>query len=158
MSIQIEVKLELLKKALIAALPEAEFECDDYEAFGSWLFDHYCAVNGNLPEDISNQMEHAGYNLGTAIYQTFENTDNREQTRLKWFKHVHRNNLLTLEQAVHVVQLGYEIWVCNYNSEDEIDMFTHVTISDFDEDRDESLTEWLRDMKAWARSDEHRCR
>ncbi len=150
MSIQIEVKIEVLKAALIAALSE-EFKCDDYEGFGGWMFDHYCATNGSLAEDISNQMQHAGYNLGTAIYQTFENTDDRELTRLKWFKHVHRNNLLTLEQAVHVIQLGYEIWVCNYNSEDEIDMFTQVTISDFNEDTDESLTEWLRDMKAWAR-------
>jgi len=150
MSIQIQVKIEVLKAALIAALSE-EFKCDDYEGFGGWMFDHYCATNGSLAEDISNQMQHAGYNLGTAIYQTFENTDDRELTRLKWFKHVHRNNLLTLEQAVHVIQLGYEIWVCNYNSEDEIDLFTQVTISDFNEDTDESLTEWLRDMKAWAR-------
>jgi len=150
MSIQIQVKIEVLKAALIAALSE-EFKCDDYEGFGGWMFDHYCAINGSLAEDISNQLQHAGYNLGTAIYQTFENTDDRELTRLKWFKHVHRNNLLTLEQAVHVIQLGYEIWVCNYNSEDEIDLFTQVTISDFNEDTDESLTEWLRDMKAWAR-------
>ena len=150
MSIEIQVKIEVLKAALIAALSE-EFTCGDYEAFGGWMFDHYCATNGSLAEDISNQMQHSGYNLGIAIYQTFENVDDREQTRLKWFKHSHRNDLLTLEQAVHVIHLGYEIWVCNYNSEDEIDQFTTVTISDYDEDTDESLTEWLRDMKAWAR-------
>jgi hypothetical protein len=50
-----------------------------------------------------------------------------------------------------MLQLGYELWVCNYNADQEIDLFTTVTISDFDEDQDESLTEWLKDMKAWAK-------
>jgi hypothetical protein len=150
MSIKIEVSVDLLRKAFIAAISN-EYQADDYEAFGGWMFDRYVANNGNLAEDITNQFEHAGYDLGVAIFQTIDKLEDHKTLRHAWFRHCHRDGLLTLQQAEWLIQHGHELDVCNYNADQEIDMFTSVTLEDFNEEFGESLTEWLRDMQAWAK-------
>lgn len=147
MSIKITVSEKVLKDSLVGAV--AEFlSVDNPEEFGEWMFVNYFGNRESLAEDLSDQIAHADYHVGNAL---FELTPTEAEMRMDWFRHNHRDQLLTLDQAVHLIQMGYELWVCNYNADQEIDLFTTVTISDFDEDTDESLTEWLKDMEAWAK-------
>lgn len=147
MSIKITVSEKVLKDSLVTALFDM-YNIDNVEEFGEWVFVRYFGNRADLESDLSEQLGHSSYNVGISLLNLAPDPD---ELRLDWFRHNHRDNLLTLQQAVHLIQMGYELWVCNYNADQEIDLFTTVTISDFDEDTDESLTEWLKDMKAWAK-------
>lgn len=147
MSIKITVSEKVLKDSLVTALFDM-YNIDNAEEFGEWVFVRYFGNRADLESDLSEQLGHSSYNVGISLLNLAPDQD---ELRLAWFRHCHRDQLLTLDQAVHLIQMGYELWVCNYNADQEIDLFTTVTISDFDEDTDESLTEWLKDMKAWAK-------
>jgi len=147
MSIKITVSEKVLKDSLISAVSDV-MHVNNYEEFGEWMFLHYFGNRANLENDLSEQLGHSSYNIGISLLNL---APDLPDLRRDYFRHNHRNNLLTLEQAVHMIQFGHEIWVCNYNADEEVDLFTQVTIEDFNEDTDESLTEWLRDMKAWAK-------
>lgn len=147
MSIKITVSEKVLKDSLISAVSDV-MHVDNYEEFGEWMFLYYFGNRANLENDLSEQLGHSSYNIGISLLNLVPDLPD---LRRDYFRHNHRDNLLTLDQAVHMLQLGHEIWVCNYNADEEVDLFTQVTIDDFDEDCDESLTEWLRDMRAWAK-------
>ena len=147
MSIKITVSEKVLRDSLVSAVSDL-YHVDNCEEFGEWMFVRYFGNRADLENDLSEQLGHSSYNVGISLLNLVPDPD---ELRLDWFRHNHRDQLLTLAQAVHLIQMGYELWVCNYNADQEIDLFTTVTVSDFDEDTDESLTEWLKDMKAWAK-------
>ena len=147
MSIKITVSEKVLKDSLVSAVSDL-YHVDNCEEFGEWMFVRYFGNRADLENDLSEQLGHSSYNIGISLLNL---VPYHAELRLDWFRHCHRDQLLTLDQAVHLIQMGYELWVCNYNADEEIDLFTTVTVSDFDEDNHESLTEWLKDMKAWAK-------
>ncbi len=147
MSIKITVSEKVLKDSLVSAVSDL-YHVDNYEEFGEWMFLYYFGNRADLESDLSEQLGHSSYNIGISLLNLAPDSD---ELRRDYFRHNHRDNLLTLDQAVHMLQLGYELWVCNYNADQEIDLFTTVTIDDFNEEADESLTEWLKDMQAWAK-------
>lgn len=148
MGIAIKMSEQQLRNALTQALLDhVGVDQDNLNVFSSWAFEKYIANNVTLAEDIEEQLPHAEWSVAGALLQLLPY---RMELRLDWFRHSHRNHLLTLEQAVHMIQLGKELWVCNYNADDEIDLFTTVSHDDFDEELSESLNVWLKDMQAWA--------
>lgn len=148
MGIAIKMSEQQLRNALTQALLDhVGVDQDNLNVFSSWAFEKYIANNVTLAEDIEEQLPNAEWSVGGALLQLLPY---RMDLRLAWFRHCHRDHLLTLEQAVHMIQLGRELWVCNYNADDEIDLFTTVSHDDFDEELSESLNVWLKDMQAWA--------
>lgn len=66
MSIKITVSEKVLKDSLISAVSDV-MHADNYEEFGEWLFINYFGNRADLEEDLSEQIGHSGYNIGTAL-------------------------------------------------------------------------------------------
>jgi hypothetical protein len=148
MRIHITLNEGLIEGALAQVLSDnVGVSYENLDRFTKWACETYVYTNASLGEDIEEQLPFVEWSLGCAILTMLPD---RDDLRLAWFRHNHRNNLLTLEQATHLIQMGRELWVCNYNADDELDLFTTVSIDEWDEEFGESLTEWLRDMKSWA--------
>lgn len=150
MGIRIELSEKLIRDAVgQGIIDHINIEYENVDRFADWVLETYISKMYALGEDLVNQLPHSGWSLPVAFMQLLPDHDTM---RLDWFRHNHRNDLLTIQQAVDMLGLGKEIWVCNYCTDTlELDQFTTVTYDDFDESEEESEVEWLLAMKAWAK-------
>lgn len=119
---------------------------EGWRRFTKWALEKYVYSRSQLEQDLQEELSRNEWSLAGAILSLLPD---RQQLRMDWFRHIHRDHLLTLEQAVAMFQMGKELWVCDYDSDGELDMFTTVSIDEWDESFEE-LTVWAMSFKGWA--------